>query len=247
MTCCSPPAATRKAGGRPGYTQPALYALECALAALWRSWGIEPVALLGHSVGEYAAAQVAGVFDLEAGLRLVAARGRLMQALGTDGAMAAVFASEMQVLSVLDRLDPALSVAAVNAPDEVVLSGGAAALEAAVLRLTAAGLTCRRLNVSQAFHSPLLDPMLGRFAAIAAETLFAPPAIPLVSNVTGELVAAAAMCSAGLLGAAGARHGAVCRRSRDAEGAGRPDLAGDRPAADAAGAGTALPAERPAR
>src|SRR5262249_25078499 len=113
---------------RTGYTQPALYAVESALAAMWRSWGAEPAAVIGHSVGEYAAAQVAGVFGLEDGLRLVAERGRLMENLREPGGMVAVLAAEAAVRRVVERSLAEVSVAAVNGPAETVLAGEEGAL-----------------------------------------------------------------------------------------------------------------------
>src|SRR5581483_8813562 len=121
------------------YTQPALFAIEYALAELWRSWGVEPAAVLGHSVGEYAAACVAGVLPLEHAIELVAARGRLIQALPSGGAMAAIFAGEAQVMEALAG-DPRVSIAAVNAPDNVVISGDGEAVRDASARFEAAGV-----------------------------------------------------------------------------------------------------------
>src|SRR6185503_19145465 len=117
------------------YTQPALFVLEYALAELWTSWGIQPSAVMGHSVGEYAAACRAGVFSLEDGLRLIAARGRLMQAISGDGLMVAVAADEAAVMPVLDEAPGAVSVAALNGPRNTVISGPRLAIEAAVARL----------------------------------------------------------------------------------------------------------------
>jgi acyl transferase domain-containing protein len=180
-----------------GHTQPALFALEVALATLWRSWGIEPAALLGHSVGEYAAACVAGVFGLEDGARLVARRARLMQELPAGGAMAAVFASEARVAALLAGRAERLALAAVNGPEDVVLSGEALALEEALAELAAEGVSCRRLPVSHAFHSPLLDPALDRLEEAARQVSCAPPGIPLISNLTGRPVAPGEMADPG--------------------------------------------------
>ncbi len=151
------------------FTQPALYAVECALTALWRSWGVALAAVIGHSVGEFAAMQAAGVLSLEDGFRLVVTRGRMMQALCERGAMAAVTASETRIRDLLGDLPADLSIAAVNASDDVVLSGVPAALDAALDRLGEQGVRHRRLMVSHAFHSPLMEPMLEGFAEYAAE------------------------------------------------------------------------------
>jgi myxalamid-type polyketide synthase MxaB len=167
------------------FTQPALFALEYALAELWASWGILPDAMLGHSVGEYVAACRAGVFSLEDGLALVAARGRLMQSLPRDGAMLAVQGSAGQVAALVEANPAELAVAAVNAPGELVLAGRAAAVAAAAAALAAAGVRTRRLAVSHAFHSPLMEPILAAFAAVVSAVRLAPPRLPLVSNLTG--------------------------------------------------------------
>ncbi|WP_198161787.1 type I polyketide synthase [Sphingomonas sp. TDK1] len=171
---------------RTEFTQPALYAVQCALTALWRRWGIVPAAVIGHSVGEFAAAQAAGIFSLEDGMRLVSARGRLMQALGDGGAMAAVFASEARLADVLGSLPQGVAIAAVNAPEEIVLSSFDAALLPALAQLEARGIATRRLTVSHGFHSPQLDPMLDAFEAVAADIAVTAPLIPLISNLTGE-------------------------------------------------------------
>ena len=166
------------------YTQPALFAVEYALAELWQSWGVRPDYLLGHSVGEFVAAVVAGVFSLEDGLALVAARGRLMGALPADGAMAAVFAEPQRVLGLLG--DGEVGLAAVNGPKSVVISGRGDLVATAVARLEAAGLTVRPMTVSHAFHSALMEPMLDEFEAVAAGIAARPARIPILSNLTGE-------------------------------------------------------------
>ena len=142
--------------------------------------------MLGHSVGEYVAACVAGVVGVEDALKLVAARGRLIQALPAGGAMAAVFASEAQVLEGLAR-DGRISIAAVNAPDSVVISGGGAAIQEAVARMQAAGIQTEPLAVSHAFHSHLMEPMLDEFEKVAAAVACGPARLGFVSNVTGRL------------------------------------------------------------
>jgi acyl transferase domain-containing protein len=169
------------------YTQPALFAVEYALAELWRSWGLQPAVGLGHSVGEYVAACVAGVFSLEDGLRLVAARGRLMQALPRGGGMVAVQADESTVLPLIAPHAASVSIAAVNAPDQIVLAGAVDALDAITQTLTAKGITATALPVSHAFHSPLIEPMLDAFETVAQLVPYQAPRLPVVSNVTGTI------------------------------------------------------------
>jgi acyl transferase domain-containing protein/NADPH:quinone reductase-like Zn-dependent oxidoreductase len=168
------------------YTQPALFALEYALAEQWRAWGVVPAIVLGHSVGEYAAACVAGVFDFESGLDLIAARGRAMQDLPQGGAMAAVFATAERVAAEVAPYADRLSVAGLNGPEETVIAGTAEAVGAVLSALAAQGIDGRRLDVSHAFHSPLLEPMLNAFEARAAGLTYDVPKIPLISNVSGE-------------------------------------------------------------
>ena len=122
-----------------GYTQPVMFALEFALAELWRSWGVEPTAVLGHSVGEFAAACVAGVFSLEDGLRLIAQRARLMQSLPPGGVMAAVFAAEAQVAAALEPYAGRLTIAAINGPQSIVISGDEPAVREVLARLDLRG------------------------------------------------------------------------------------------------------------
>ena len=169
------------------YTQPALFALEFALSELWRSWGIAPVAVLGHSVGEYVAAVTAGVMSLEDGLRLIAERGRLMQALPAGGAMAAIFAPLAQVQAALSAHSATLSVAAVNGPAHTVISGTEAAVSQVADAFAADGVRVQRLTVSHAFHSPLMDPILDPFARAAGAITMRAPRIPLISNATGKV------------------------------------------------------------
>jgi malonyl CoA-acyl carrier protein transacylase len=170
------------------YTQPALFALEYALAQLWLSWGLQPTAVLGHSVGEYVAACIAGSFSLEDGLKLVAARGRLMQALPPTGKMVALMATEAQVLPLLSCYREQVAIAAVNGPQSLVLSGEQAAVDELCTQLEAAGVKTKLLTVSHAFHSPLMQPMLAEFAQVAESIAYAPPQIDLVSNLTGKLI-----------------------------------------------------------
>ncbi|MFZ5894825.1 MAG: type I polyketide synthase [Myxococcota bacterium] len=171
-------------------TQPALFAFEYALAELWMSWGIQPSAVLGHSVGEYVAACVAGVFSLEDGLALIAERGRLMQALPRNGTMLAVLASEEQAREAIKVFASQVSIAAINGPRSVVLSGASTALEEIGARLEARGVRSKKLVVSHAFHSPLMTPMQADFERVAARTPLSKPKIPLISNLTGQRVGA---------------------------------------------------------
>ena len=172
-----------------GRAQPALFALEYALAALWRSWGVAPAAVLGHSIGEYVAACVAGVLALPDALRLVAARARLMQSLPAGGGMLAVSARPEELPGLLDLEALGLDLAAVNGPQSLVLSGPVAGLEQAAALLRRAGCESRRLAVSHGFHSRLVEPILGAFAREAAGVRLARPELPLVSNLSGRFTA----------------------------------------------------------
>jgi len=163
--------------------QPALFAVEYALAQLWSEWGVRPAAMLGHSIGEYVAACLAGVLTLADALALVAERGRLMQALPA-GAMLAVPLPEAEVRELL-AADGGLALAAVNAPALCVVSGPPAAVAALAEGLAARGVDCRRLHTSHAFHSAMMEPVLEPFAAAVAKVRLAPPRIPYLSNLTG--------------------------------------------------------------
>ena len=169
-----------------GYAQPALFALEYALAALWRSWGIEPDAVMGHSVGEYAAACVAGVFSLEDGLRLIAERGRLMQALPRNGVMALITDEEAEVARAIADHRGAVSIAAVNGPKQIVISGETNAVTAILEGFEQRFVYTETLRVSHAFHSPLMAPMLDAFERFTRGVRLAAPRIPWFSNLTGE-------------------------------------------------------------
>jgi acyl transferase domain-containing protein len=172
------------------FTQPAIFAIQYALTELWRSWGVVPSAVIGHSIGEFAAACAAGMLPLEDGLRLIAARGRLMQALPRTGAMAAVFADIDVVRTAIASRARALSIAAINAPDNTVISGDAAALGAVLDELARTGIKAQRLAVSHAFHSPLMEPMLAEFERLASAVTYTPARVALVSNLTGRVVEA---------------------------------------------------------
>ncbi len=165
------------------YAQPALFAVEMGLARLWQSWGFEPDVVLGHSVGQYSAACVAGVFSLEDGALLMAERGRLFGSLPAGGRMVAVFTAAERVERLTDEF-PSLSVAAYNGAN-TVLSGPAHDLDQAVARLTADGVRCDWLDTSHAFHSALLDPILDEFESYADRFNFISPQRILVCNRTG--------------------------------------------------------------
>ena len=169
------------------YTQPALFSVEYALAELWKSWGIIPDVVIGHSVGEYVAACVAGVFSLEDGLRLIARRGQLMTEQCKQGVMAAVRANVGEVKKYLTAADVDLDIAGVNGPAAAVISGELAQLNKATTFLEAQGVVVTRLSVSHAFHSQMMDPMLGEFANELEKTKFSQPNIAVISNVTGAL------------------------------------------------------------
>ncbi len=168
------------------FTQPALFALEFALAELWRSWGVKPLAVMGHSLGEYVAACVAGVFSLEDATALVAARARLMSALPAGGRMAAVFAPAAVVAAVAAPFAASVSIAAENGPDSVVISGAGAEVTAVTATLETQGISVKPLTVSHAFHSPLMAPMLAGFDEVLRTVTFNQPRIRVISNLTGK-------------------------------------------------------------
>ncbi|WPB81675.1 type I polyketide synthase [Archangium violaceum] len=169
-----------------GYTQPALFALEYALARLWMQWGIVPDFVMGHSVGEFVAACVAGVFTLEEGLELIATRARLMQSLPTGGAMASVAAEPAEVEELLPRYAGQLSIAALNGPRSVVISGRQGAVSDCLGELSKRGRRCTPLQVSHAFHSALMEPILEEFSRAVEKVRLQQPGIPLISNLSGQ-------------------------------------------------------------
>jgi acyl transferase domain-containing protein/SAM-dependent methyltransferase len=176
------------------YAQPALFSLEYALMKLWQSWGVKPAAVMGHSLGEYAAACAAGVFSLENGLKFVAQRARLAGSPPTDGGMAVVFADQERVAAAIAPFGKDLSLAAINGATNTVISGTSQAIDAATAKFEAEGVSCKRLNISCAFHSPLLGPILEPFEEVAAEIKFSKPRIALISNLTAQPVTGEEMC-----------------------------------------------------
>lgn len=169
------------------YTQPVLFALEYALVKLWESWGIEADVVMGHSVGEYVAACVAGVFSLEDGLKLIAERGKLIQALPQDGEMVVVETNEAEVRKIIRPHVQYVSIAALNGPQNTVISGMRHIVQTVVETFKAAGIKTKTLTVSHAFHSPLMEPMISKFERVAREVTYYSPQRTLISNLTGEI------------------------------------------------------------
>jgi acyl transferase domain-containing protein/acyl carrier protein len=170
------------------YAQPALFALEYALAKLWQSWGVAPEVVIGHSMGEYAAACFAGVFSLADGLKLIAERGRLMQTQTEAGQMVAVLASAAEVAPLIAPFAGEVSIGVINTPHNVVISGRSAGVQQAVDVLQAAGLKIRTLKIYVASHSPLMDRILDAFEAVVREVALHRPRIKVTSNLTGTIV-----------------------------------------------------------
>lgn len=173
------------------YIQPVMFALSYALTEVWRSWGVKPAVVLGHSLGEFAAAHTAGIFDLEAGLSLVHQRGQLMQDLPDHGVMLSVSADAQTVQAEIAPYADRVSMGVLNGPTTTVVSGNAGAIDALAQRFQAQGIKTKRLDTSHAFHSPLMDSITGAFEQTAAQLTFRAPTIPLISNVTGQRLTAA--------------------------------------------------------
>ncbi|MFD3523635.1 type I polyketide synthase [Streptomyces sp. NPDC058653] len=169
------------------YTQPALFAIETSLYRLVESFGVTPQYLAGHSIGEIAAAHVAGIFSLDDACRLVAARGSLMQALPAGGVMISLRTTEEQIVPLLEGHEDKVTIAAVNGPQSIVISGDEEAATRIADTLAETGVKTKRLTVSHAFHSPHMDPMLDEFELLAGELIYHTPTIPIVSALTGEL------------------------------------------------------------
>ncbi|WP_372365771.1 aminotransferase class III-fold pyridoxal phosphate-dependent enzyme [Candidatus Uabimicrobium sp. HlEnr_7] len=167
-------------------TQPLLFCIEYALAQLWMSWGIQPTVVMGHSVGEFAAACIAGVFSVEDGLKLISERGRLMQSLPRSGSMAAIFASEEQVAAAISEYKDVVSLATANGPKNNVISGQSEAVSKICEAFDKEGIDSKELVVSHAFHSPLMTPILDDFMAVAEQIQYHLPKIKLISNVSGK-------------------------------------------------------------
>ncbi|MET7768961.1 type I polyketide synthase [Nocardia sp. NPDC005366] len=180
---------------RTEYTQPALFATEVAVYRLAESWVLRPDFVMGHSIGEIAAAYISGVWSLADAATLVAARGRLMQSLPAGGAMISVAAGADTIAGLLDEFGDSLGVAAVNGPRATVLSGEEPAITAVAGKLEADGITVSRLRVSHAFHSPMMDPILDEFAAVCANLTYRDAVIPVVSALTGRIAEPAELSS----------------------------------------------------
>ncbi|MBA3886447.1 MAG: SDR family NAD(P)-dependent oxidoreductase, partial [Acidobacteria bacterium] len=169
-----------------GFTQPALFSIGYALSELWQSWGVKPAAVMGHSIGEVAAMCVAGGLSLEDAVAMVAARGRLMQALPAGGGMTSIMAPEARVLQAIAGLEDLVAIAAINGPEQIVISGDAEAVAGVAARFQAEGVKTRALVVSHAFHSPLMRPMLAEYETVLRSVRFMQPSAAFVSCVLGR-------------------------------------------------------------
>lgn len=177
------------------FSQPAIYLIEVALAELWISKGVKPDAVLGHSVGEYAAATISGVFSMKEGLVLVSCRGQLMQSLPKTGAMVAVFSGASNVSPLLAGHEKTLAIAAINGPSLTVVSGDTAAITSVIEQLEKEGIRSSLLNVSHAFHSPLMQPMIEAFTAAAEQVSYQRPKLTFISCMTGVAVSEEIACA----------------------------------------------------
>ena len=169
-------------------TQPALFVIEYALAKLWLSWGIKPDMMMGHSIGEYVAATLAGVFSLEDALKLITARGRLIQELPENGSMVVVFAPLETVEKAVASYQDKVSIAAINHHQNIVISGEGEAIQEIIEQLELNGIQNQTLKVSHPFHSPMMEPMLKAFETIAKQIKYSSPKIKIVSTVTGTVI-----------------------------------------------------------
>jgi len=169
------------------YTQPALFAIEYGLAQLWQSWGIKPDVVMGHSLGEYVAATIAGIWSLEAALKLVTARAKLIQELPPGGEMVSVMASIEKVEAAVKHHRETVAIAAINGPESVVISGDSSTVKEVVDQLESQGVKTKKLIVSHAFHSPLMEPILGELEELANQVKINQPQIPIISNLTGKI------------------------------------------------------------
>ena len=169
------------------YTQPAIFTIEYALAQMWMSWGIKPDVVTGHSIGEFVAATIAGVFSLEDAIKLVTNRGKLMQELAPNGKMYVIQANEEQVNNVI-KTESGISIAAINTQDNIVISGSTKVIDKAIAIFNDQEIKTTQLQVSHAFHSPLMESILPAFRKVAESVIYSPPQITFVSNVTGERI-----------------------------------------------------------
>ena len=170
------------------YTQPALFAVEYALAQVWMSWGVQPAVMMGHSAGEYIAACLAGVFSLEDGLKLVTERGRLMETLTSNGEMYTIFANETETKSYLTGFENSVSIASINSPFKTVISGNKDSLANILPKFDSNNVEYKKINVSIASHSPLMNSMIEEFKKVCTTVKYSVAKIPVVSNITGEVV-----------------------------------------------------------